>query len=61
LNLREKHGWTYGSYSDIGLVNIRKNSFSSTASVRNAVTDSSVVEILNELKKEMTDLVSTDD
>jgi hypothetical protein len=35
--------------------------FSSTASVRNAVTDSSVVEILNELKRMRTDLVSADD
>ena len=60
LNLREKHGWTYGSYSDIGFGKYVQK-FSSTASVRNAVTDSSVVEILNELKRMRTDLVSADD
>ena len=60
LNLREKHGWTYGSYSDIGFGKYVEK-FSSTASVRNAVTDSSVVEILNELKRMRTELVSADD
>jgi hypothetical protein len=42
----------------LDLVNMCKK-FSSTASVRNAVTDSSVVEMLNELKR--TELVSADD
>lgn len=60
LNLREKHGWTYGSYSNIG-VGKYVQKFSSTASVRNAVTDSSVVEILSELKRMRTDLVSAED
>lgn len=60
LNLREKHGWTYGSYSDIGFGKYVQK-FSSTASVRNAVTDSSVVEILNELKRMRTEVVSADD
>jgi predicted Zn-dependent peptidase len=49
LNLREKHGWTYGAYSNIGFGKCRE--FRSSTSVRNAVTDSSVVEILSELKK----------
>jgi hypothetical protein len=40
----------YGSYSDIRFGKYVQK-FSSTASVRNAVTDSSVVEILNELKE----------
>jgi hypothetical protein len=35
--------------------------FRSSTSVRNAVTDSSVVEILSELKKIRTELVSADD
>lgn len=60
LNLREKHGWTYGSYSNIGASKYISK-FSSTASVRNAVTDSAVVEIFNELKKIRTELVSEED
>lgn len=60
LNLREKHGWTYGSYSNLGASKYISK-FSSTASVRNTVTDSAVVEIFNELKKIRTDLVSEED
>ncbi|MGV7106286.1 M16 family metallopeptidase [Flavobacterium sp. U410] len=60
LNLREKHGWTYGSYSSI---NAGKyiNKFRSGASVRNTVTDSAVVEIFNELKKIGSELVSDEE
>ena len=60
LNLREAHGWTYGSYSSI-TGNKHVNSFGSTASVRNAVTDSSVVEILNELKRIRTTKVTDEE
>lgn len=60
LNLREKHGWTYGSYSNLGASKYISK-FSSTASVRNAVTDSAVVEIFNELNKIRTDLVTEED
>jgi zinc protease len=60
LNLREKHGWTYGAYSNIGFGKYVEK-FRSSTSVRNAVTDSSVVEILSELKKIRTELVSADD
>jgi predicted Zn-dependent peptidase len=60
LNLREKHGWTYGSYSNLGASKYISK-FSSTASVRNAVTDSAVVEIFNELRKIRTDIVSEED
>jgi zinc protease len=60
LNLREKHGWTYGSYSNLGASKYISK-FSSTASVRNAVTDSAVVEIFNELRKIRTDLVTEED
>ncbi|MFL9845332.1 insulinase family protein [Flavobacterium rhizosphaerae] len=55
-NLREAHGWTYGAYSRVGSGKY-VNDFTASTSVRNAVTDSSVVEILNELKKIRTDLV----
>ena len=49
-NLREAHGWTYGAYSSIG-ADKEVNSFAATTSVRNAVTDSAVVELFNELKR----------
>ncbi|NHN26664.1 insulinase family protein [Flavobacterium jejuense] len=60
LNLREAHGWTYGSYSNIGSGKYI-NKFRSGAAVRNTVTDSAVVEIFNELKKIRTDLVSAEE
>ena len=60
LNLREKHGWTYGAYSSIGSGKYISK-FRSSASVRNTVTDSAVVEFFNELKRIKTDLVSEED
>jgi predicted Zn-dependent peptidase len=60
LNLREKHGWTYGAYSSIGSGKYI-NKFRSGSSVRNAVTDSAVVEVFNELKRMRTELVSEED
>lgn len=60
LNLREAHGWTYGSYSSLGSGKYI-NKFRSGAAVRNAVTDSAVVEIFNELKKIRKDLVSDEE
>lgn len=48
LNLRERHGWTYGSYSSID-PDILKGSFTAYAKGRNVVTDSSVMEILAEM------------
>lgn len=60
-NLREDKKFTYGSYSSIG--NNRKTitRFNATASVRNAVTDSAVVEILKEIKTITTELVSDEE
>lgn len=60
LNLREKHAWTYGSYSSIGSGKYTSK-FRANASVRNTVTDSAIVEILNEVKRMRTDLVSAED
>ena len=60
LNLREKHAWTYGSYSSIGSGKYTSK-FRAGASVRNSVTDSAIVEILNEVKRMRTDLVSAED
>ena len=48
LNLREAHGWTYGSYSSIS-GDKYTTSFSAYAAVRNVVTDSAVVELKKEL------------
>lgn len=57
MNLREKHGWTYGARSMVkGSKYITK--FTASAQVRNAVTDSSVVELLKELKKIRTEKVT---
>jgi predicted Zn-dependent peptidase len=60
-NLREDKKYTYGSYSRIGNNNKTISRFSATASVRNAVTDSAVVEILKEIKKISTELVSDEE
>ena len=49
-NLREDKGYTYGSYSSVSQ-NRYAATFRATASVRNMVTDSSVVEIQKEIKK----------
>ena len=51
LNLREDKAYTYGSYSGIGNDKYAPDLFRAYASVRNAVTDSSVVQILEEIKK----------
>lgn len=50
LNLREEHGWTYGAYSSLGSGKYTTR-FVATASVRNTVTDSAVVEFMNELTR----------
>ena len=58
LNLREDKGYTYGSYSRIGNDKYAPSRFRATASVRNIVTDSSVVEILKEIDRISTQAVS---
>jgi len=50
MNLREKHGFTYGARSGINADKSTVALFSAGAQVRNAVTDSTVVEIMKELK-----------
>lgn len=49
-NLREKHGYTYGSYSSFTAKKLG-GTFAATAQVRNAVTGAAVEEILAELKR----------
>src|SRR5690606_24143532 len=47
LNLRERHGWTYGSYSSVSSDDII-GSVEVYAKCRNIVTDSSITEMLKE-------------
>ena len=55
-NLREGHGWTYGARSGL-TPDILVGSFNGTASVRNAVTDSSIVEFIKEMNRLHTEKV----
>ncbi len=50
-NLREDKAYTYGSYSRIGNSKYVPSRFRAYASVRNAVTDSAAVQILEEVQK----------
>jgi hypothetical protein len=56
VNLREKHGYTYGAYSNIGTGRFQSN-FSAYASVRNEKTDSAVIEFMTELKRLSTEKI----
>ncbi len=49
LNLREANGWTYGARSSLSADRNSQALFSASTSVRNAVTDSAVVETLKEM------------
>ncbi|MBS1774209.1 MAG: insulinase family protein [Bacteroidetes bacterium] len=60
LNLREKHGWTYGSYSSINNDELKAH-FTAYAKCRNVVTDSSVGEILAEMRKLQSEKVSQEE
>lgn len=61
LNLREDKGYTYGAYSGIGNDKFGPSTFRATASVRNVVTDSSVVEFLKEIDKIVKEPVSEEE
>lgn len=60
LNLREKHGYTYGATS---IFDARKlpGPFVISVDVRNEVTDSAIVEILEELKRLQDEPISSDE
>lgn len=51
MNLREVHGWTYGARSSIGTSKYSASKFKANSQVRNAVTDSAVVEFIKEIKR----------
>ena len=57
MNLREAHGWTYGARSGIGGSKY-VSTFKASTQVRNAVTDSAVVEFFKEIKKIRTEKVT---
>ena len=57
MNLREAHGWTYGARTSI-YGDKRVSTFNASTQVRNAVTDSTVVEIFKEFKKIRTEKVT---
>lgn len=61
MNLREKHGFTYGSYSSLGTPGRFQTNFSASASVRNDKTDSAVAEIMNEVTRIRTEKVSDEE
>jgi zinc protease len=50
MNLREKHAWTYGARSSVGAGKYTSKFYAKSA-VRNAVTDSAVVEFVKEIKR----------
>ncbi len=51
MNLREQHAFTYGARSTFSRSRQYKGAFKIQTKVRNAVTDSAVVELLNEVKR----------
>ena len=60
-NLREDKGYTYGAYSNLGSSKYGSSIFSASASVRNMVTDSSVVAFLEEIQKFRKEPISDED
>ena len=61
LNLREDKGYTYGSYSRMGNNKYTDSRFRASASVRNAVVDSAVVELLYEINRMKNEMVSDEE
>ena len=60
MNLREKHGWTYGARSGVGASKYNSSKFKANSQVRNAVTDSAVVQFLFEINRIRTEKVSAE-
>jgi predicted Zn-dependent peptidase len=59
-NIREDKGYTYGAYSDYSSDRI-VGEFSASASVRNEVTDSAIVEFMTEFERIRTEPVSDEE
>ncbi|WP_159022444.1 pitrilysin family protein [Formosa sp. L2A11] len=60
-NLREEHAYTYGAYSSLNDSRYNAGRFEASSQVRNAVTDSAVVQILNEINRIKTEPVDPKD
>jgi predicted Zn-dependent peptidase len=60
MNLREEHGYTYGARSNVGTSRWNASRFTAGAAVRNAVTDSAVVETLKEINRIKTEPVEAE-
>lgn len=60
MNLREKHGFTYGAYSNIGTGRFQAT-FAASASVRNEKADSAVAQFLYEIDRIRTGPVTEDE
>ncbi len=60
LNLREGKGYTYGAYSSLSTGKLI-GSFNAAASVRNAVTDSAIIEFMKEFKTLRAEKVTAED
>lgn len=60
MNLREDKGYTYGAYSNIGSSRYSAT-FNASASVRNEVTDSALVQFMYELNKITSELVTDEE
>jgi predicted Zn-dependent peptidase len=60
MNLREKHAYTYGAYSNMGPDELI-GTFTASTSVANKYTDSAITEIFNELKRIRTEKVGADE
>lgn len=58
MNLREAHGYTYGARSSLSTDRYGAGLFQAAAKVRNAVTDSSVVEFIKEIDRIRTENVN---
>lgn len=56
-DLREKHGFTYGAYSSVS-GNVHQTRFNANAAVRNEVTDSSVMLLMQNIQKIRSEKVS---
>lgn len=61
MNLREARGFTYGARSGVNADRYGAGLFEASASVRNAVTDSAVVEFMKEINRIRTEKVSDED
>ena len=61
LNLREDKGYTYGAGASLGNDKYAPAIFSAWTSVRNAVTDSAVVEIMKEVRRIVEEPVTEED